>query len=253
MVLMFSIIQYKKTHNTMNDIWQRGATVGAAGGGAAGGGAAGGGGRPSTGAAGGGGRPSDGYIRRRGNKFQAERRNQKRRGCIVCKEARELCKTHRRCYDDDNYYSHCNEYGNNEDIHDLLKYNSDAECICNCDGLEKLLEKKETIEENRKLVYSLYLIREQKSPGERYSIYQDRKRYGFLKYDFIWMIFRKFMNPIPDIPTDYISDWPRRWSSNKEEKEEEEMAQKGFIHCPCGCSYWIHWKEDTYDFRHRHY
>jgi len=118
----------------INCEWQRAATVGAAGGGSA-----------------------DVSIWRRGKKFWRVVRNQRRRGCIVCKEARELCKRHEYCYDDDND-SPCN-YCNNEEIHHLLKSNSNKECICDRKDLEQLLDKNKVIAANDKRVHSMYLKR----------------------------------------------------------------------------------------------
>ena len=106
--------------------------------------------------------------------IEEEKASSEKRGCNICKEARKLLN----CYE---------------------------ECICDSEFLELLLDKKDAIEENYKLVHSLYLIREQKSPGERYNP-KERRKYGCLQPDFIWAIFQKFMNPIPDIPPNYISD-----------------------------------------------
>jgi len=175
--------------------------------------------------------------------FWMKKMMQMKRGCNICKEARKLCKgckygSHKNCM---NCY--------NEDIHCLFKYNSYEKCICDNECLELLLEKKEAIEENRKLVHSLYLIREQKSPGERYNPKEGR-RYGCLQPDFIWVIFRKFMNPIPDIPSNYISDRELRLIEKREkedEAEEEEMAKRGLIRCPCGCQFWIPWQDERCD------
>ena len=167
-------------------------------------------------------------------------------GCNICKEARYLCSGCKNCN-----YEKCGNCATaflSEEMHNLFKNNSYDECICHMEGLELLFEKKEAIKENRKLVHSLYLRREQNSLGERYDN-NIRRRYGFLQNDFIWVIFRKFMNPIPDIPPNYISDWPQRLeelereAEREEEEEEDEMWQHGLIRCPCGCPYWIHWSE----------
>ena len=206
----------------INDIWQRAATVGAAGGG-----------------------PSDVSIWRRGKEFWRVVRNQRRGGCNVCKEARELCKGCKNCN-----YENCGNC-DNEEIHDLKESKSNKECICNSKGLELLEKKKKATAENHKLVHSLYLRREQKSPGKRYSP-GERRRYGCFQPDFIWVIFRKFMNPIPDIPSNYISDWPWRWFLNEEKELERERWKEGLIRCPCGCPGWIHWEEEE-EFMHWHH
>jgi len=168
----------------------------------------------------------------------------KKMGCNICKEARYLCSGCKNCN-----YEKCGNCATaflSEEMHNLFKNNSYDECICHMEGLELLFKKKEAIKENRKLVHSLYLRREQNSLGERYDN-NIRRRYGCLQPDFIWVIFRKFMNPIPDIPPNYISDWPQRLIELEEEAEREEeedkMWQHGFIRCPCGCPYWIHWSE----------
>ena len=59
--------------------------------------------------------------------------------------------------------------------------------------IESMKEKNSEIsEENYHLVKSLYLIRK-----------QNGRKYGFLQYDFIWMIFRKYMHLPAKIDVDY--------------------------------------------------
>ncbi len=170
----------------------------------------------------------------------------RRGGCNVCKEARELCKGCKNCN-----YENCGNC-DNEEIHDLKEYKSHEECICNSKGLELLLEKKNAKMELEKLVHSLYLRREQKSPGKRYSP-GERRRYGCFQPDFICILFKEFMNPIPDIPSNYISDWPWKWFLNEEKELERERWKEGLIRCPCGCSGWTHWEEEEEEeFMHWH-
>ena len=144
--------------------------------------------------------------------------HKRRRGCIVCEEARWLCKRHEYCYYDDDDTS-CN-YCKNHEIHHLLRFNSNKECICDCKGLELLLEKKKVIEEKKNIVYWLYLMRknceEENRNGEKY-------RYGFLEPNFICMMFGKYTEGVKEeIPPDYITDWPWEWFY----KEEDEYYKK---------------------------
>ena len=58
------------------------------------------------------------------------------------------------------------------------------------------------------------------------------------------------MKPIPDIPSNYISDWRLRLIEKREkedEAEEKEMAKRGLIRCPCGCQFWIPWQDERCD------
>ncbi|MBT7896604.1 MAG: hypothetical protein HN564_06365 [Flavobacteriales bacterium] len=139
-------------------------------------------------------------------------------GCTLCKEFRDMCKG---CNKEDNhaYCANCK----NEYEHRFFKSKNNQKCICNSECLELLLEKKKAIEERYNLVLWLYLIREQKSAGKKYTT-SERRKYGCLQPDFIYVLFRPYLDSAPyNIPLDYLSTWINRWYEERwnEEREEE--------------------------------
>ncbi len=167
------------------------------------------------------------------------------RECNVCKKARELCKEHKYCgdcsyehpwflneeCDDYCHYYNCN-YCNNEEIHHLLKSNSNKKCICDRKGLELLLDKNKVIAERYRNVLSLYLIRKNYEKNNRHN--KEKYRYGFLEPNFIWGMFREYTEGVKEeIPEDYITDWPWKWFDNKE--DEREMWEEEQRRWECGC------------------
>ena len=146
-----------------------------------------------------------------------EKMLQRKMGCIHCIKVRDMCKG---CNKEDNYRycANCND----EDEHWFLKSKNNQKCICNSECLELLLEKKKAIEERYNLVLWLYLIREQKSAGKKYTT-SERRKYGCLQPDFIYVLFRPYLDSAPyNIPLYYLSTWISRWNEEREEQEVEE-------------------------------